>query len=270
MLPPPARSLPLPSSAGLPPPPPSPYCPPPAPPPPSPGEVRRRPRRCGRSSAAPIPGNPGDGAFQISGAAFEVGSVLSAYRRARRSDRGERAGAEDWGPLPRRRTEPRLRRARLAGRPSERSGRRTGGGTPGRGKQGEAGSWRGSGSLGRLRAPGTRRGQAARGLELRPAGGQGVTSVPCTPSLRPHNPFSLTCGCTPSCPHLSSLPHRLAGSARRLGSWRTTAPSFPFLLCYPSKISSSGAVAALDALGSLCPPRAPLSLAFPQFLLCGS
>lgn len=52
MFPPPARSLPLPSSTGL---------PPPSPAPPPPGEVRRRLCRCGRSSSAPIPGKPGTG-----------------------------------------------------------------------------------------------------------------------------------------------------------------------------------------------------------------
>lgn len=153
---------------------------------------------------------------------------------------------------------------RLAPWPSERSSGRTGGGTPGRGEQGEAGSRSHRGSVSRLLTPGTRRGQAVRGKELRSApGAEGPRTAfaLCTLPPPPAHFLSLV-GVRPHPCTFSSLPPGLAGSARRLGSLRTTEPSFPLLLCYPSKIFSSGSVTALDDLGSLCPLRASLSLAF--------
>lgn len=103
-------------------------------------------------------------------------------------------------------------------------------------------------------ASGTRRGEAVRGKELGSAPGaegQGTSWALCAPPpffsrvrVRAHP-------CT-----FSSLPPGLGGSARRPGSFSTPDPSFPLLLCYPSKIFLSGLRCRCpDDLGSLRSPQ---------------
>ncbi|TKC40115.1 hypothetical protein EI555_016191 [Monodon monoceros] len=85
-------------------------------------EAKRRLCRCGRSSSARIPGKRGTGAFEISGAAFGSGPVLSACGRARRSDRGDQGVRRIGGRCLTAGQSPGCA-ARLALWPSERSSR---------------------------------------------------------------------------------------------------------------------------------------------------
>ena len=98
------------------------------------------------------------------------------------------------------------------------------------------------------------RGRAVRGKELPSAPGaegQGSSFALCTPPLSSR---VRVCALIPAPSH-PCLPDSLAPP----DAWVLLGPqnpSFPSLLCYPSKIFSSGLRCRCpDGLGSLCPPR---------------